>query len=188
MHQGQQRNEVHSCKSPKINTIMIKSVLESNSKRSRKRSVQQNCNVIQNVEIKNIVSLKKAPIFTKTMKWKRTFLPLLLFTSDQNVSTTSSKTWVHLKMFKFFSSFHQPKNWSQSQRSYFCAGAVTTSSKIYQNRFIAVKGVEYKKTVEIQKELKMPDWFSEVINVFFNTCKKRLEDSKNIGSKVAFHW
>ena len=124
--------------------------------------------------MKNIVSLNKATLFTKTVKWNRTFLLLILFTSDQNVSTTSSKKWVHLKMIKFCSSLNQPKkNKIQSQRSYFCAGAVKSSSKIYQNTFIAVNGVEYQKTVEKQKELKMPDWLSEVIKVFFQYLQKK---------------
>ena len=91
---------------------------------------------------------------------------------------TRSKTCMHLKKFKVFSSLRRPETHLRHAQGHQRAGALTGSINIFQSTTITVYEVEHQKTVNT-KVGKQTNWFSEVIEKFHHYFKKnRLEVTK----------
>ena len=92
---------------------------------------------------------------------------------------TMSKTCMHLKKFKVFSSLRRPEIHLRRAQSHQRPGALTGSINIFQSTTITVYEVEYQKTVNT-KLGKQTIWFSEVIKDHYHYFRKnRLEDEKD---------
>ena len=78
---------------------------------------------------------------------------------------TRSKTCMHLKNFKVFSSLRQPEIHLRHAEGHQQAGALSGSINIFQSTIITVYEVEHQETVNT-KLGKQTIWFSEVIKEF----------------------
>ena len=106
------------------------------------------------------------------------------FMSEPYLSTRS-KTSMHLKKFKNFSSLRRPETHFRHAQGYQRAGALTGSINIFQSTTFAVYEVEYQKTVDT-KLGKQTIWFSEIIkDIYHYFQQKEAGRQKETAGKVA---
>ena len=174
-------------KNPKINTFVVKSLLESNSKRFRKSAKpKKNFNLKPETKRKKLIPITGATILLITMKYERNCNQFLSFKSEPYLSTRS-KTSMHLKKCKVFSSFRRPKRHFGRMQGHQRAGALTRSITIFQSTSITVYEVEHQKTVNT-KLGKQTIWFSEVIEEFRHYYREESAGRhKKIENEVALH-
>ena len=112
------------------------------------------------------------------MKYKRSCNQFPSFMSEPYLSTTS-KTCLHLKKLKNFSSLRRPEKHFRHAQAHHRTGALTGPINIFQSAIGTVYEVKHQNTVNT-KLGKQTIWFSEVIKSFSTTSKKnRLEDTKS---------
>ena len=99
--------------------------------------------------------------------------------------STRSKTSMHLKNFKVFSSLRRPETHFRHAQSHQRAGALTGSINIFLSTIITVYEVEHQKTVNT-KLGKQTIWFSEVIkDIYHYFQQKEAGDKKK--QRVKLH-
>ena len=99
--------------------------------------------------------------------------------------STRSKTSMHLKNFKVFSSLRRPKTHFRHAQGHQQAGAIPGSINIFQSTTITVYEVEYQKTVNT-KLGKQTIWFSEVIKDNYHYLQQKEAGKQNeTAGKVA---
>ena len=99
--------------------------------------------------------------------------------------STRSKTSMHLKKFKKFSSLRRPETHFRHAQGHQQAGALTGSINIFQSTTITVYEVEYQKIVNTKLE-KQTIWFSEVIkDIYHYFQQKEAGRQKETAGKVA---
>ena len=106
--------------------------------------------------------------------------------SEPNLSTRS-KTCMHLKIFKVFSSLRRPEIHFRCAQGHQRAGALTSSINIFQSTISTVYKVEHQKTVNT-KLGKRTFWFSEVKEFYRYFKEKEARCDKKMESKVAMHF
>ena len=161
-----QRKKPFSNKKSKINPFVAKSLLESNCKRFRQKAIGVNFYPKPETQLKKLIPITEATIPIKTMQQKRSCNQFLSFMSEPCLSTTS-KTCMHIKKFKVFSSLRRPKTHCRHAQGHQRAVALTSSINIFQSTTITVNKVEHQKTVNT-KLGKQTIWFSEVINDIYH--------------------
>ena len=100
----------------KINPFVIKSVLEPNCKRFRKSANREKFNQKPQARKKKLNPKSQLTTPISTMKWKRSWSQFPSFMSEQFLSTRS-KTYMHLKNFKFYLIFAVRKQTSGTTRA-----------------------------------------------------------------------
>ena len=91
--------------------------------------------------------------------------------SEPYLSTTS-KTCLHLKKIKNFSSLRRPEKLFRNAQAHQRADALTGSINIIQNTIITVYEVEHQKTVNTNLG-KQTIWFSEVIKDIYHYFREK---------------
>ena len=86
--------------------------------------------------------------------------------------STRSKTSMHLKKLKVFSSLHRPETHFKPTQGHTRASALTGSINIFQITTITVKEVEHQKTVNT-KLGKQTIWFSEVVKDIYHYFQEK---------------
>ena len=145
---------------------MTKSLLESNCKRLRQSAIRENFNLKPETQPKKIIPLTEATIPINTMKQKRSCNEFPSFMSAPYFSTRS-KTCMHLKKFKVFSSLRRPETRFRHVQGHQEASTSTGSTNIIPNTFFTVYEVEYQNTVNT-KLGKQTIWLSDVIKEFYH--------------------
>ena len=167
-------------KNSKVNPFVIKSVLESNCKRFRKRAIRKNFKPSHYPQTKKLIPTNEAAIFTDTRKQKTTLIPISSFIAEQFLST-SSKTRMRFRIFRSFSSFHQPEKQFRLLQCFFWASAAKASIEIVHIPFSAVRGVEHQQEKKFKNLESWLKCFSEVTQVLFHLLQKNwLQDAKNV--------
>ena len=154
-----------STKKSRSNPLAIKWLLESNWKFLRKSVVREKFNLRLDPQMRKLIPFNDATIFTNIIKWKRSCIQFSSFMSWQYLST-SSKTCMHLKNFKFFCSLRRPETHIRTRHTahHQRAGIFLGSIDMIQVTNIRVNGVEHKKRVNKKNKLgKRTNWFSEAI-------------------------
>ena len=95
---------------------------------------------------KKVIPTTEATVFIKTMDWNRNCsqVPSFLF---QQISSTMSKTYMHLEKIKFFFSLRRQETFCRLVHSHQGAYASTSSSNIFQSTVIVINEVESQDTV-----------------------------------------
>ena len=91
---------------------------------------------------------------------------------SESYLSTRSKTSMHLKKFKNFSSLRRSETHFKHAQGHQRASALTGSINIFQSTTITVYEVEYQKTVNT-KLGKQIIWFSEVIKDFYHYFEQK---------------
>ena len=163
---------------------MVKSLLESTCIRFRQSAIREKFNLKHETQLKKLIPITEATIPTNTMKQKRSCNQFPSFMSEPYLSTTS-KTCMHLKNFKVFSSLRRPEIHFRHAQGHQRAGASTGSINIFQSTIITVYEVEHQKTVKT-KLGKQTIWFSEVIkDIYHYFQEKKTRRQKETEGKVA---
>ena len=134
-----------STKITKINPFVAKSLLESNCKRFRQNAIRENFNLKHETHLKKLIPITTVTIPTNTMKKERSCNQVLSFMPEPYLSTRS-KTCMHLKKFKVFSSLRGPKTHFRHAQCHQRAGASTGSINIFQSTIFTVYEVVHQKT------------------------------------------
>ena len=135
---------------------------------------------------KKFIPITEATIPIKTMKWKKSCNQIPSFMSKACLSTTS-KTCMHHKKFKVFSSLRRPETHFRHTHGHQRASALTGSIKIFQSTAIIVYEVLYRKTVNT-KLGKQNNYISEVITDFHHYFQEeKAARHKTIKHKFALH-
>ena len=135
---------------------------------------------------KKVIPTTEATVFIKTMDWNRNCsqVPSFLF---QQISSTMSKTYMHLEKINFFFSLRRQETFSRLVHSHQRTDALTSSINIFQSTTIGVYEEESRKTVNTI-------WEKGLIGYQKNqtylplASKFRLKDARNMGSKLRLPW
>ena len=135
---------------------------------------------------KKHIPITEATIAIKTMKWKRSCNQFPSFMSKAYLSTRS-KTCMHFKSFKVFSSLRRLETHFRHAQGHQQPSALTVSANIFRSTIITVYEVLHRKTVNT-KLGEQTIWFSEVIKEFYHYFQgKSAGRHKTIERKVALH-
>ena len=99
--------------------------------------------------------------------------------------STRSKTCMHLKKFKVFSSLRRPQTHFRHVQGHKRAGALTGSINIFQSTTITIYEVEHQKTVKTNFG-KQTIWFSEVLKDNYHYFQEK-QDGRRKRQKVKLH-
>ena len=146
--------------------------MESKCKRFRQKAIGESFNLKPETQLKKLIPITEATIPTNTRKQKRNCNQFPSFMSEAYLSTTS-KTCMHLKKFKVFSSLRRPETRFRHAQGHQRAGALTVSINIFQSTIITVYEVEHQKTVNT-KLGKQTIWFSKVIEDIYHYFQKKI--------------
>ena len=135
---------------------------------------------------KNFIPKTEATITLNTTSWKRSCNQFPSLMSEPYLRTWS-KTFMHLKMFKFVSSLRRSETHIRNAQANQRASASTGSINIIWNTIFAVYEVDSQKTVNTGLG-KRNIWFSEVIKEFYHYFQENPEKErhKKIEKRIAF--
>ena len=124
-----------------------------------------------NTAEKKLIPIPEATKPINTMKLKRSCNQFPSFMSEPYLSIRS-KTCMHLKKFKKFSSLRRPETHFTHAQGHQRAGALTGSINIFQCKKITAYEVVHQKTVN-RKLGKQTIWFSEVIRDVYHYFQEK---------------
>ena len=119
------------------------------------------------------------------MKQKRSCNQFPSFMNEPDLRTRS-KTCMHLKKFKVFSSLRRPEIHLRRAQVQQRAGALTGSINIFQSTIITVYEVVHQKTVNT-KLGKQNIWFSEVGKEFYHYIQEKQAGRHKMVKKNEWH-
>ena len=135
---------------------------------------------------KKHIPITEATIPIKTMKWKRSCNQIPSFMSKAYLSTRS-KTCMHFKSFKIFSSLRRLETHFRHAQGHQRPSALTSCVNIFRSTIITVYEVLHRKTVNT-KLGEQTIWFSEVIKEFYHYFQgESAGRHKTIERKVVFY-
>ena len=153
-------------KNREVNPFVVKSLLEANCRRFRQSAIRENFNLKPETQLKKNSFQQRRQLYPSIQWSKRESVTSFLHLCQSYLSTRS-RTCMHLKKSKIFSSLRRSKPQFRHAQGLQRACALTGSTNNFQSTINTVYEVIHQKTVNT-KLGKQTLWLSEVIKEFYH--------------------